>query len=46
MPEAYIGGIARKFDDKGILVDNSTRDFLQQFMNAYAGWVECNAKNS
>jgi len=37
MTEAYIGGVARKFDDKGTLVDNSTRDFLQQLMNAYAG---------
>ena len=42
MPEAYIGGIENKFDEKGALSDNSTREFLQNFMNAYAEWVERN----
>jgi chromate reductase, NAD(P)H dehydrogenase (quinone) len=46
MPEAYIGGVASKFDDQGTLVDTSTRDFLQQFMITYAGWVERNATKS
>jgi len=36
MPEAYVGGIGNKFDEKGVLSDNSTREFLQNFMNAYA----------
>ena len=40
MPEAYLGGIASKFDDKGELSDASTREFLQKFMTAYAAWVE------
>ena len=44
MPEAYIGDIAKRFDDKGALSDNSTREFLQKFMSAYADWVERNAK--
>jgi chromate reductase, NAD(P)H dehydrogenase (quinone) len=43
MPEAYIGEIAKRFNDKGELADNSTREFLQKFMSAYAGWVERNS---
>jgi chromate reductase, NAD(P)H dehydrogenase (quinone) len=39
MPEAYLGGIASKFDDKGELTDASTREFLQKFVTAYAAWV-------
>jgi chromate reductase len=46
MPEAYVGGIGNKFDEKGVLSDNSTREFLQNFMNAYADWVERNATAS
>ena len=46
MPEAYVGGIEHKFDAKGVLSDNSTRDFLQKFMTAYAEWVERNANTS
>jgi chromate reductase len=46
MPEAYIGGVAGKFDEKGALSDNSTREFLQKFITAYAGWVERNASAS
>jgi len=38
-PEAYLGGIATKFDgDK--LTDDSLRDFLQTFVDTFAGWVE------
>ena len=43
MPEAYVGGIGNKFDEKGAISDNSTREFLQNFMKAYAEWVERNA---
>ena len=46
MPEAYIGGVADKFDEHGGLTDNRTREFLQKFMTTYAGWVERNAKKS
>jgi chromate reductase len=46
MPEAYIGSVAGKFDDQGALSDNRTRELLQQFMTAYAGWVERNAARS
>ena len=38
-PEAYIGGAAKLFDDKGDLVNESTREFFQKFMDAFAQWV-------
>jgi chromate reductase, NAD(P)H dehydrogenase (quinone) len=43
MPEAYIGDIAKWFDEKGTLSDNDTREFLRAFMTAYANWVERNS---
>ncbi|HEY1329262.1 MAG TPA: NAD(P)H-dependent oxidoreductase [Casimicrobiaceae bacterium] len=43
-PEAYIGGIANAFDSAGKLVDEAKRDFLRNYMNAYAAWVERNPK--
>lgn len=46
MPEAYLGGIATKFNDSGELTDAGTREFLRKFANAYAAWVERNAKSS
>ena len=39
-PEAYIGGAAKLFDDAGRLTNDSTREFLGKFMQAYAAWVE------
>jgi chromate reductase len=46
MPEMYLGGIHKKYDEKGALSDAGTREFLQQFLGAYAGWVERNAAAS
>ena len=43
-PEAYLANIAAKFNEKGELADASTREFLQKFANAYAAWVQRNAK--
>jgi chromate reductase len=43
-PEAYIGGAAALFDDKGKLTNNSTKDFLKSFMAAFEKWVETNAQ--
>ena len=43
-PEAYIGGAASLFDDKGNLANPGTREFLGKFMQAFAGWIERNAK--
>jgi chromate reductase len=42
MPEAYIGGIAGKFDGDQ-LTDDGLRSFLQQFMECFATWVERHA---
>jgi chromate reductase len=42
-PEAYIGNAASLFDDKGTLVNDSTRDFLQKFLQAFAQWIERNS---
>jgi chromate reductase len=42
-PEAYIGNAATLFDANGILRNESTREFLQKFMDAFVIWVEINA---
>jgi chromate reductase len=42
-PEAYIGGAAKLFDDSGMLVNDTTREFLQKFLQAFAQWIERNA---
>jgi len=42
-PEAYIGGAAKLFDEKGALISDSTREFLQKFLQAFAQWIERNA---
>jgi chromate reductase len=39
-PEAYIGNAANLFDDKGVLTNAGTRDFLAKYMQALAEWVE------
>src|SRR2546422_403243 len=39
-PEAYIGNAAKLFDESGKLTDDSTRDFLQKFLQAFAQWIE------
>jgi chromate reductase len=41
-PEAYIGGVAGKFDGDH-LTDEGLKTFLQQFMECYATWVERHA---
>jgi chromate reductase len=42
-PEAYIGGAAKLFDANGNIANETTREFLKSFMDAFAAWV---AKNS
>jgi chromate reductase len=41
-PEAYLGGVATKFDGDN-LTDDSTRAFLQTFVDCLATWVERHA---
>lgn len=43
-PEAYIGGAARLFDGEGKLSNDSTREFMQKFMEAFAAWIDATAK--
>ena len=43
-PEAYIGNAKALFDDKGALVSDSTRTFLQKFLQAFAAWAARNPK--
>jgi chromate reductase len=42
-PEAYIGGVATLFDDKGGIVVESTREFLKKFLQKFEAWI---ARNS
>jgi chromate reductase len=39
-PEGYVGHADKLFDEHGKLVSDGTRQFLQQFMQAFANWVE------
>lgn len=41
-PEAYVGSIGNQFDGDE-LTNESTRAFLQKFIDAYAAWVERHA---
>jgi chromate reductase, NAD(P)H dehydrogenase (quinone) len=41
-PEAYIGGAAKLFDQSGIIANDSTKEFVQKFINAFAEWVRRN----
>ena len=44
-PEAYVGGADKLFDTSGKLVNESTRKFLQDYMQAYAAWVAHHVKS-
>ena len=39
-PEAYIGGADKLFDAAGNLTNDSTREFLRTFAQAFAAWIE------
>ena len=39
-PEAYVGAADKLFDQSGTLTNDSTREFLTKFMNAFAEWIE------
>jgi chromate reductase len=45
-PEAYIGNAAQLLGEDGKINNDGTRDFLTQFMKAFAGWIEANAVKS
>ena len=39
-PEIYLNGIGDAFDDKGQLVKESVQKLLQQYLEAFAAFVE------
>jgi chromate reductase, NAD(P)H dehydrogenase (quinone) len=39
-PEAYLSHVDKLFDEQGKLASDGTAKFLQQFMQAFANWVE------
>lgn len=41
-PEAYIGGAGNMFDDKGNIASDTTRDFMEKFLQAFSAWIERN----
>jgi len=43
-PEAYVGGAGQLFDATGKLVNDGTRKFLEQFMQAFAAWVTAHTR--
>ena len=43
-PEVYIGGAAALFDGEGKLINESTKDFLSSFMEAFEKWVGANVQ--
>ncbi len=43
-PEAYIGGAGSLFDDNGELKDAGTQKFFKAFIDAFAQWIERNAR--
>jgi chromate reductase len=42
-PEAYIGNASKLFDDQGGLANDSTREFLEKFLQAFEQWIDRNS---
>ena len=42
-PEAYIGNATNLFDNQGVLINDSTKEFLRKFLDAFAKWVDRNS---
>lgn len=40
MPEVYIGNVTGLLDARGMLANEGTRNFLRQFGEAFAAWIE------
>jgi chromate reductase len=43
-PEAYLGDVTKVMDDAGNITNESTQKFLSKFIEAFARWVEANAR--
>lgn len=44
-PEAYVGGADKLFDASGALINDGTRKFFQQFMQAFSDWIAANIRS-
>ena len=42
-PEAYVGGAADLFDDKGALKNESTKKFFSSFLESFSAWIRVHA---
>lgn len=45
-PEAYISNASNLFDAQGRLSNDSTREFLRKFAQAFSAWMEIHAKSA
>lgn len=43
-PEVYLGGVDKSLDQNGKVTDDRTRALLTSFLQAYAAWVQANAR--
>jgi chromate reductase len=43
-PEVYLSRVRELFDETGRLTNESTRDFLRSFLEAFEAWIEALAK--
>lgn len=43
-PEAYISAAAKLFDANGALINESTQEFLNNFLKAFTHWMDNNAE--
>jgi chromate reductase, NAD(P)H dehydrogenase (quinone) len=41
-PEAYLGNASKMFDEQGGIAADDTRQFVQNFLQAFAQWIERN----
>jgi chromate reductase len=41
-PEAYIGNAADLFDDSGNLANDSIKEFVSKYIQAFAAWIDTN----
>ncbi len=41
-PEAYIGSAGALFDEAGAVANESTREFLKKYLDAFAHWIDNN----
>jgi len=45
-PESYVGNAADLFNTQGEIINDSTREFVQKFINKFAAWVTTLTQNT